>query len=265
MASPWFEFPTHRAAVVTPRAPARCGSASSAFPMGRRRSLHLPLLGRLAAAGGGSRRHPASRTRDAARRTVDALHGAAHRRAVGRDDPPSGPSLRLLRPQHGGADRLRACPRPAQAPAAQPDLLFLSGQDGPREKPPLIRHTPCRTRSSSRSCATARAPPTRCCKSGSPGNPAAPHPFRRGDLRDLRLRAATAARCPHRDLRGHRRPVCHGTGLAAWHRETRGGFHHYAPLSGGHFFLHAEEEALARHINEELGRLLYEPACSAQG
>ena len=147
----------------------------------------------------------------------------------------------------------------------QPELLFLSGQDGPREKPPLIRHT---------------LPDAefieilRNCK----GTPDAV--LQNPDLLEILLPRIRSDGAIYETYDYELQPpldarivIFEGTddrfvtqpGLAAWRKETRGGFHHYAPLSGGHFFLHAEEDALARHINQELGRLLYEPACSAHG
>ena len=157
-------------------------------------------------------------------------------------------------------------PRPAQAPAAPTGPAVSVGSGRPRaKKPPLIRHT---------------LPDAqfieilRNCK----GTPDAV--LQNPDLLEILLPRIRSDGAIYETYDYEPQPpldarivIFEGTddrfvterGLAAWRRETRGGFHHYAPLSGGHFFLHAEEEALARHINEELGRLLYEPACSAQG
>lgn len=56
-----------------------------------------------------------------------------------------------------------------------------------------------------------------------------------------------------------------GAGARGWESETRASFHCYDGLPGGHFFLHEAEQQLAGHVTDELARLLPAQASKRKG
>ncbi|MCR9256711.1 MAG: alpha/beta fold hydrolase [Alphaproteobacteria bacterium] len=138
----------------------------------------------------------------------------------------------------------------------QPDLLMISSQDGPRHKPACQRHD---------------LPDTefieilRACK----GTPDAL--LRDSVLLEMLLPCIRADGAVYETYEYRPQPplnsriaVFHGReddmvsaeGLASWRVETAHSFHCHDGFSGGHFFLHEDEEAFSTQVNKELEMFL---------
>lgn len=144
----------------------------------------------------------------------------------------------------------------------QPELLIVSGQNAPRIKPPLIRHT----LSDPEFIEVLRG-----CN-GTPDvvlkNPALLElllPRIRADgalYETYHYEQQAPLDCRIVVFHGLEDALVDSAGLAAWEAETRHSFDRYG-FPGGHFFVHDAEEAVAERINHELKPYLVSGAVPA--